>query len=102
MLVERTDPHPRKAVHLVWAGEKVRPEYVLPSPTIDERQTLEPGKQVVSLPGLVRMKLLANRDQDRVHLRDLIEVGLVGRELLPTFPPELRERLDTLLTELGR
>jgi hypothetical protein len=102
MFVERTDPNPRKAVHLVWASEKVRPECVLPSPAIDERQALEPGKQVVSLPGLVRMKLLANRDQDRVHLRDLIDVGLIGRDLLAGLPPELAQRLDTLLTELGR
>src|SRR5262249_20767022 len=27
MFLERDDPNPRKAVHLVWAGEKVRPEY---------------------------------------------------------------------------
>jgi hypothetical protein len=102
MFLERTNPNPRQAVHLIWAGEKVRPEYPLPSPTIDERQELAPGKPVVSLSGLVRMKLLANRDQDRVHLRDLIEVGLVTRELLPNSPPELASRLDALLTELGR
>jgi hypothetical protein len=102
MFLERTDPNPRRAVHLVWAGEKVRPEYPRPSPTMDQRQTLGPGKQVVALDGLVVMKLMANRDQDRVHLRDLIEVGLVGRELLPTLPTELVSRLDALLTELGR
>src|SRR5262249_12144262 len=102
MFLERSDPNPRKAVHLLWAAEKVRPEYVLPSPAIEERQLLAPGKQVVSLPGLVRMKLMSNRDQDRVHLRDLIEVGLVGRELLSELPPELAARLDALLTESGR
>src|SRR5438132_6606733 len=26
MFLERTDPNPRYAVHLVWAGEKIRPE----------------------------------------------------------------------------
>jgi hypothetical protein len=102
MFLERTNPNPRQAVHLIWAGEKVRPEYSLPSPTIDERVTLEPGKQVVSLAGLVRMKLLSYRDQDRVHLRDLIDVGLVGRDLLGDLPPELASRLDALLTESGR
>jgi hypothetical protein len=74
----------------------------LPSPTVDEREMLEPGKPVVSLAGLVRMKVIANRDQDRVHLRDLIDVGLVSRDLLQTLPPELASRLDTLLTEGGR
>src|SRR3954447_8953647 len=99
MFLERTDPNPRKAVHVLWSGEKVRPEYPLPSPTVDERELLEPGKPVVALAGLVRMKLMSNRDQDRVHLRDLIEVGLIGRELLAPLPPELAGRLDALLGE---
>jgi hypothetical protein len=102
MFLERTDPNPRKAVHLLWAGEKVRPEYPLPSPAVDEREMLEAGKQVVSLAGLVRMKVMSNRDQDRVHLRDLIDVGLISRDLLTTLPPELASRLDALLREAGR
>jgi hypothetical protein len=102
MFLERDEPNPRGAVHLVWAGEKVRPEYDLASPTIDERQALEPGKQVVSLSGLVRMKLMANRDQDRVHLRDLIDVGLVDRSFLGQLSVELAARLDALLSESGR
>jgi hypothetical protein len=102
MFLERDDANPRHAVHLVWAGEKVRPEYPCPSPAIDQRQPLEPGKQVVSLAGLVLMKLMSNRDQDRVHLRDLIDVGLINRALLQNLPPELATRLDSLLTEAGR
>jgi hypothetical protein len=102
MFLERTDPNPRKAVHLLWAEEKVRPECALPSPGVHERETLEPGKQVVSLAGLVRMKLMANRDQDRVHLRDLIDVGLIERNLLATLPAELASRLENLLGEAGR
>jgi hypothetical protein len=102
MFLERSDPNPRRAVHLLWAGEKVRPEYPLPSPAVEQRQTLGPGMDVVSLPGLVLMKLMANRDQDRVHLRDLIDVGLVSRDLLAGLPPELAGRLEALLTELGR
>jgi hypothetical protein len=54
------------------------------------------------LAGLVRMKLIANRDQDRVHLRDLIEVGLVGRDMLVDLPRELHDRLEALLSESGR
>jgi hypothetical protein len=102
MFLERSDPNPRKGIHLLWAGEKVRPEHPLPAPTVDEREMLEAGKQVVSLAGLVRMKLMSNRDQDRVHLRDLIDVGLVSRELLQTLLPELASRLDALLSEAGR
>ena len=102
MLLERDDPNPRRAVHLLWAGEKVRPEYPLPSPSLDEVEPLEPGKPVVSLLGLVRMKLMANRDHDRAHLRDMIDVGLVARDVLREVPAELAARLDVLLTESGR
>src|SRR5438874_8714300 len=35
MFLERVDPNPRRGVHLVWAGEKVRPECPVPSPAID-------------------------------------------------------------------
>ena len=102
MFLDREDPNPRHAVHLVWAGERVRPEYEWPSPAIQERQELSAGLPVVSLAGLVRMKLQSNRDQDRVHLRDMIDVGLVGRELLETLPPGLAARLEVLLGEAGR
>jgi len=102
MFLERTDPNPRKGVHLLWAGEKVRADYPLPSPAIDEREEFEPGLFVVSLAGLVRMKLMANRDHDRAHLRDMIEVDLVGRELLVGLPVELAERLNWLLTDCGK
>jgi hypothetical protein len=101
MFLDRSDPNPRHAVHLVWAGEKVRPEYELPSPTIEQQQAVS-GIHAVSLPGLVLMKLMSNRDQDRVHLRDLIDVGLVGRDLLGPLPPSLAARLEVLLTESGR
>jgi len=102
MFLDRDDPDPRRAVHLVWAGEKVRPEYDCSSPTIGQRETLSDGIHVISLPGLVLMKLISNRDQDRVHLRDMIDVGLVGRDLLGELPPGLADRLDALLAESGR
>ena len=102
MFLERANPNPRHAVHLVWAGEPVRPNHGFPAPTIDQREPLEPGMQAVSLPGLVLMKLVSNRDQDRVHLRDMIDVGLIDRDLLGEIPPEMAARLDALLTESGR
>jgi hypothetical protein len=48
------------------------------------------------------MKLVSNRDQDRVHLRDMIDVGLLSRDMLANLPDELAERLNNLLTEAGR
>jgi len=102
MFLDRADPNPRHAVHLVWAGEKVRPQYSYPAPTVAERETLAPGLHAVSLPALVLMKIQSNRDQDRVHLRDLIDVGLVDRDMLATLPPEPARLLDALLSESGR
>lgn len=101
MFLESSDPNPRKAVHLVWAEEKVRPDYALPSPAVDSGLELEPGKSVVPLVDLVKMKLMANRDQDRVHLRDMIDVGLVDRSMQANLPAELAQRLDLLLTDAG-
>jgi hypothetical protein len=43
------------------------------------------------------MKLTSFRDKDRVHLRDLIAVGLVDRRRLGDLPPELAARLKQLL-----
>lgn len=102
MFLQRSDPNPRRGVHLVWAGERIRPGDRHASPTVDDRHLLEPGLPVVSLAGLVRMKLNADRDQDRVHLRDMIEVGLIDRSSLGELPSELADRLDALLTEAGR
>ena len=101
MFLEQDDPNPRHAVHLLWAGEKVRPDCPLPSPPIENRETLAEGKQVVALPGLVMMKLMANRDHDRVHIRDMIGVGLIGHEMLAGLPPELASRLEAILNETG-
>jgi hypothetical protein len=102
MFLDKADPNPRKGVHLLWAGAKVRPENPFPSPDIDQRVALEEGKQVVTLDNLIRMKLMAYRDQDRVHLRDMIEVGLVDRSTVASLPDELNERLDLLLKDMGR
>jgi hypothetical protein len=48
------------------------------------------------------MKLMANRDHDRAHLRDMIDVGLIDRTMLVELPSELVVRLEMLLTEQGR
>jgi hypothetical protein len=102
MFLDRTNPNPRHAVHIIWAGEKIRPEYESAAPTIDQRQKVTADIEVVLLDALVRMKLQSNRDQDRVHLRDMIDVGLIDRELLGQLPATLAARLEPLLTESGR
>jgi hypothetical protein len=102
MFLERDDPNPRTGVHIVWAGEKVRPESALPAPRVEERIELLPGVFVARLPALVCMKLVSNREVDRVHLRDMIDVGLIDRGLLSGLPAELAAGLDVLLTDAGQ
>jgi hypothetical protein len=101
MLLERSDPNPRHGVHLIWAGEKVRAHEPHPIPSLENR-TDQGEMSVVSLRDLVFMKVLANRDQDRVHLRDMIDVGLIDRSILPELPDNLSRALGELLAQAGR
>jgi hypothetical protein len=101
MLLDRNDPNPRHAVHLVWADERVRAADEHSTPGVENLQLLEERYRIVSLVDLALMKLTANRDQDRVHLRDMIDVGLIGRELWRQLPGDLQPLLDKLLTEAG-
>ena len=96
MFIDREDPNPRHAVHLVWAGELVRPHELVPAPNVEQREVLPGGHHVISLGKLVEMKLTAFRDQDRVHLRDLIDVGLLNDSVANQLPLELKERLKQL------
>jgi hypothetical protein len=43
------------------------------------------------------MKLASYRLKDRVHLLDMINVGLIDNTWPARFPPELAARLQTLL-----
>src|SRR5262245_38154345 len=96
MFRDGADGKPSEALHLLFAGEKTRMDHPLAAPEI---QTIDdPGNfHVISLEGLVLMKLLSNRDKDRTHLRDLIEVGLIDATWLPKLPPEMAPRLKQIL-----
>lgn len=88
----------RDAVHVLVAGEKVRPEYASPAPDVSESE--KPGGggvRVVKLEALVRMKLTSFRRKDQVHLLDMLEIGLVDAEWPRRFAPELGARLQQLI-----
>jgi hypothetical protein len=76
--------------------EKVRPASLLPAPDVTEAEEADQFR-LVSLPALVRMKLTSFRDKDRTHLRDLIDLGMVGSAWLDLAPEGLRSRLRDLL-----
>ena len=86
----------RDAVHILFAAELVRPEYVLPAPDVDESERgLE--YRVISLEALMRLKLTSFRDKDRMHIRDLIDVELIDESWLGKVPEVLRPRLKQIL-----
>ncbi len=96
LFLDGPDAKARDAVHVIFAGEKVRPEYTLPAPDVIESEPAE-AFRVLRLDSLVRMKLTSFRDKDRTHLRDLIGVGLVDESWPLKLPAELAVRLRSLL-----
>jgi len=91
----------RSAIHIVFAGEKVRPDYVLPTPEITEAEA-GPDFPVPTLDALVRMKLTSFRLKDKVHLLDLLDVGLIDESWGGRVPPELVARLAELVDQRAR
>ncbi len=88
----------RDAVHVVFAGEKVRDTYTEPVPSLDEFVMMQEAR-TLTLEALVRMKLTSNRDKDRVHIRDMISIGLIDETWLARYSPELQSRLKELLDD---
>ena len=86
----------RDAVHILYADEKVRKDDVAPSVGLKDSQRGSEF-QVLTVEALVRMKLISNRDKDRMHLRDLMGVGLFDASWPARFPPELAARLQHVL-----
>ena len=89
---------PRDAIHLLFAGEKVRESYQLPTADVTERERAD-DYHVVALEALVRMKLNSFRRKDQVHLQDLISLGLIDDSWLSRCVPEHAVRLRQLLDD---
>jgi hypothetical protein len=96
MFLDGPKGRPRDAVHVIFAGEKVRKEY---SETAPDLSTIEQqgSHKLLALEPLVMMKLTSFRLKDRVHVLDMIGVGLVDSTWLPRLPAELAARLKELL-----
>ena len=99
MFLDGPDAKFRDAVHVLFAREKVRTEYDLPTPDVDDFDNTATPFRVLNLEALVQMKLISFRDKDRTHLRDFIDVGLVDASWPARFPTALAERLQSLLDD---
>ncbi|MGI8908047.1 MAG: hypothetical protein ACR2IE_16340 [Candidatus Sumerlaeaceae bacterium] len=85
------------SVHLVLAGTKIRKEYACPAPAITEVDRAAFDYAVLSLEALVRMKLTSYRNKDRVHLEDMLKVGLLDESWMDKVPEPLRPRMREVL-----
>jgi len=96
MFVEDENDSARNAVHIVLSGQMVRLDDFEPNPDVEP---CEHGKEFRTLPleKLVRMKLNSFRLKDKVHLLDMLQVGLIDASWADRFPAELRLRLQGLI-----
>jgi hypothetical protein len=96
MFRDGAEGKPSEAVHLLFSGEKTRNDHLLPAPEIETVD--DPANyRVLVLDRLIEMKLMSNRLKDKVHIQDLIGVGLIDETWLAKLPPDLAQRLKELL-----
>lgn len=84
------------AVHLLFTAEKVKASQTVPNPALAPEIKRIKGREVSVIPiaDLVRMKLSANRDKDRVHIRALDAARLITPEIERGLPDLLSVRLQ--------
>lgn len=98
MFLDGADAKARDAVHVVFAGKKVREEYPEAVPDIDQFEWIEDAR-TLPFDRLIKMKLTSFRRKDQVHLLDMISIGLIDSTWLDRFSPELKLRLQELLED---
>jgi hypothetical protein len=98
MFLGGSDAKSRDAVHVVFAGKKVREEYAESAPGIDDYELIE-NARTLPLESLVKMKLTSYQRKDQVHILDMISVGIIDVTWLERLPNTLRPRLQELLDD---
>ncbi len=88
----------RDGVHLLMAGERVRPDYATPTPDVEPVDDQGDFK-IVPIEALVEMKLNSWLTKDRMYLRDLIDIDLIDSTWPARFETSLGQRLQELLDD---
>ncbi len=88
----------RNAVHLLYAGERVKATQLELHPPINPVRAGLHGQDfwVIPVLDLVRMKLSSYRDKDRVHIRGMDAAGLITRDVEQRLSEELLARLPNV------
>jgi len=96
MFLEGKEDSVRYAIHIVLANRMVKQDDFEPNPDVEPVEYGD-GIRILPLERLVRMKLNSFRLKDRVHLLDMIEVGIVDDAWITKFPKPLSDRLQSLM-----
>jgi len=96
MFLDRADPMPSRGVHVIFAGEKIKAHDLIPAPAVVKGLRSPEGVDAIELLELLILKLIAFRDIDRVHIRDMVKVGLINDAVAEQIPPALRPRLEEI------
>ena len=94
MLLDDAEPRASSGIHMVFVGEKVRPEYLEAVPGFSEPTRTAEGILIAPVADLVQMKLTSFRMKDKVHIQDLDSVGLITPEIEKGLSEPLRQRLQ--------
>ena len=95
MFLDGPNAKARDAVHVLFAGKKVRDEYPEPVPEIDQYE-LADDVRMLPLESLIKMKLCSF---DQVHILDMISIGIIDETWPERFSPQLQVRLQELLDD---
>ena len=98
MFLDGPNAGARDAVHVIFAGEKVREEYPEPVPNVEPFEVIQSAK-TLPLESLVRMKLTSFRRKDQVHILDMISIGLIDESWCQRYSGVLSTRLRELLDD---
>jgi hypothetical protein len=96
MFLEGSEDSVRYAIHVVLANQMVKQDDYESNPDVEPTEYGD-GIRTLPLARLVRMKLNSFRLKDRVHLLDMIDVGLLDESWVAKFPQPLGERLKSLI-----
>ena len=92
MFVDANNPRASAAVHLLFAGERVRPDDLEAVPFSLPEQS-PGGFMIAPVVDLVHMKLTSFRLKDQVHIQDFDHAGLITPEIEQTLSASLLARL---------
>ena len=100
LFIEGPNGKPSEGVHLLFAGETVKAGDPAVTPLVEDSVQVEGiAYRVIALEALVRMKLVAFRRKDQVHLQDMTRLGLIDATWPARYPPVLADRLREILAD---